>query len=394
MDEKQEDRSRRKTARRPSAFSLGSLLGIPIYVDYSWLLIFALITLTLSQHFTSSYPDWVPAQAWLAGVVTSLLFFACVFLHEMGHSLVARSFGIPVVSITLFVFGGVAQIKNEPRKPSHEFLIAIAGPLTSVALAIFFALIYKTSALLLGGTPKNPPMISSISLWLASINIILAVFNMVPGFPLDGGRVLRSILWALSGRFEQATRIAANVGSFIAYFLIALGIFLIFKNQFIQGVWIAFIGWFLLTAARSSVVQLVTRQVFSNLRVADIIEQIPYRISPAISIQALVNGPILQHGHRTFVVEDNGVLLGLVTLHEIKATPREEWAVTPVQSIMIPARDLVVVEPTVSLETVVATMDERGVNQMPVVEGDRVIGMVTREGLLRVLRNQLDLGIR
>lgn len=378
--------------RRPGSFALGNLLGIPIYVDYSWLLIFFLITLSISQEFQQRYPD--PMQHWIAGIVTSLVFFACVVLHELGHSMVARLFGLPVVSITLFVFGGVAQIKNEPKKPSHEFLIAVAGPLTSVALAGVFLVIS-----LLAGTTSvslaSVPLLSDICQWLATINFMLAVFNMVPGFPLDGGRVLRSVVWAGTGRFDQATRWAAGVGTLIAYSFIAFGIYIIFVLQSpFNGLWMAFIGWFLLMAARSSVVQLTTRRAFSGHRVADIIEPIPYRVSPAMSVQALVDGPILQHGHVTFVVEDDGVLRGIVTLQEVKALAREEWPNTPLQSIMIPTSDLVVVEAHVSLQQVMEVMDERGINQMPVADGDRVLGIVTRDGLLRVLRTQMELGMR
>jgi Zn-dependent protease/CBS domain-containing protein len=380
---------------------LGSIGGITIYVDLSWLLIFFLITLTISQEFAAQHPQWEPIQHWFAGVVTSLIFFGCVLLHELGHSVVARQFGIPVASITLFVFGGVAQIRSEPSKPSHEFLIAIAGPLTSVALSAFFFLFAGSGAIrsLMAGAPASQanalPMFNTICLWLAQINLLLAVFNMIPGFPLDGGRVLRSAVWAASGRFEQATRVAAAFGSFVAYFFIALGIYIaFFQHLLINGLWTAFIGWFLLMAARSSVVQMATRRAFSGHKVVDVMEQIPYRVSPAMSVQALVDGPILQHGLVTFIVEDDGVLRGLVTLQEVKATPREEWPNTPLQTIMVPAKDLVVVEPHVTLLQVMEAMDERGVNQMPVVDGDRVLGIVTREGLSRILRTQMEVGNR
>jgi len=389
MSPEENSRPREKVHGRPGAFSLGKAFGIPVFVDFSWLLIFFLITVTISQDFAKEHPNWLPAQHWFAGVLTSVLFFVCVFLHEVGHSLVARAFGIPVTSITLFIFGGVSQMREEPRKPSHEFLIAIAGPLTSVVLGVVFLILAQ-----LTGTKTDPaPMFQSICFWLAVINFMLATFNMVPGFPLDGGRVLRSAIWSLSGQFEWATRVAASIGSFIAYFFIAVGIYMAFFHQlFINGLWIAFIGWFLLMAARSSVVQLATRRAFIGLKVGDIIEQMPLRVSPAMSVQALVDGPILQHGLVTFVVEDDGVLRGMVTLHQVKATSREEWANTPLQSIMIPAREIVVVQSHVPLLTVMQMMDERAISQMPVVEEDHVLGIVTREGLLRVLRNQIEFG--
>jgi Zn-dependent protease len=399
MSPDENSREKERTRGRPGAFALGNLFGISIYVDLSWLLIFFLITLTISQEFAQQHPQWAPIQHWFAGVVTSLIFFGCVLLHELGHSMAARAFGIPVASITLFVFGGVAQIRSEPSKPMHEFLIAIAGPLTSVALSAIFFLLAGLAAIrvLLAGSQaaevSNLPMFNTICLWLAQINVLLAVFNMIPGFPLDGGRVLRSVVWAISGRFEQATRVAAGFGSFVAYFFIALGIYVaFFQHLLVNGLWTAFIGWFLLMAARSSVVQIATRRAFVGHQVADVMEQIPFRVLPGMSVQSLVDGPILQHGLVTFIVEDNGILRGLVTLQDVKATPREEWLNTPLQTIMVPARDLVVVEPHVTLLKVMEAMDERGVSQMPVVDGDRVLGIVTREGLLRILRTQMEFG--
>ncbi|MCX8038551.1 MAG: site-2 protease family protein [Candidatus Sumerlaeia bacterium] len=393
--------SSRPIRQRPGAFALGHFFGIPVYVDLSWLVIFALITMTISAQFAEDHPEWASNERWFAGLVTSAVFFLCVLLHEIGHSLVARFFGIPVNSITLFIFGGVAQIQREPEKPLHEFLIAVAGPLTSLMLSVlFFALagaeaIESLQASAAEDAAGNLPMFNAICLWLTTINLMLAIFNLIPGFPLDGGRVLRSLIWALSGKFEMATRVAAGFGFFVAYFFIALGIYIaFFENMLVNGLWTAFIGWFLLMAARSSVVQLASRRALAGHRVLDILEPIPYRVSPAMSVQALVDGPILQHGHTLFVVEDDGVLKGIVSLSDVKTTPREEWPVTPLQRIMTPAAELVVVEPHESLQTVKETMEERGLAQMPVVEGDRVLGLVTRDGLLRVLHNEMEFGGR
>jgi CBS domain-containing protein len=238
-------------------------------------------------------------------------------------------------------------------------------------------------------------MFGSIFRWLAIINIMLAVFNMIPGFPLDGGRVLRSAIWAVTGRMEGATRVAAGVGSFIAYMFIMLGFYLlIFHQLLINGIWMVAIGMFLLWAARSSVVQMTTRRIFSTLRVSDVVEPSPPRVQADMSVQELVDTQILQHGHRLFFVEDGGSLQGMVTLQEVKATARHDWPVTPVRSIMIPASELVVAEPHVSLQTVMRTMDEKGIGQMPVIQGDRVIGVITREVMHRILRTQLELGGR
>ncbi|MBM3335043.1 CBS domain-containing protein [Candidatus Sumerlaeota bacterium] len=218
---------------------------------------------------------------------------------------------------------------------------------------------------------------------------------MLPGFPMDGGRVLRAAIWSISGQYERATRVAAGGGSLIAYFFIALGIYMaFFKRDWIDGLWIAFIGMFLLTAARSAIVQLATRRAFVARHVIDIMEHVPYCVSPAMSVRALVDGPILQHGLITFVVEDAGTLRGMVTLNDVKAVPREEWDSTPLQSVMIPAQDLVALRALDSLQRAMELMDERGIHQAPVVEGDRVIGIVTRDGLLRILRTELEFGPR
>lgn len=381
--------------RRSRAFPLGRFLGIPVFVDISWLIIFFLLTLVISRHFEAAFPNWLPAQHWFAGVITCLLFFVCVFLHEMGHSVVARAFGIPVLSITLFVFGGVAQIRREPSKAWHEFFIAIAGPLTSVGLGMFFFLGLCLIERRVVWDAEELSMAGSICAWLAGINVALAVFNMVPGFPLDGGRVLRSAIWAVSGRFDLATRVAAGMGTLIAYFFIAGGIYLaVIQNVVVDGIWIVCIGFFLLFAARGSVIQMTTMRAFAGLRVGDVMEGIPVRVSPAISVKTLVEGPLLHQGLRTFFVEDNGVMRGLVTMDQVKATPREEWETTPLQTIMIPAQQLVIVEPHVPLQTVTMAMEERGIDQVPVVDDNRVVGMISREGIMRVLRNRLELGTR
>jgi Zn-dependent protease/CBS domain-containing protein len=383
---------KRTMPRRPGSIALGRFLGIPVFVDFSWLLVFVLISFTISQDFALKHPEWSGGKYWVAGIITSLLFFTCVFLHEMGHSLVARGFGIPVMSITLFIFGGVAHIKREPSKPMHEFLIAIAGPLTSIALAGLFFLGLAVFATYVPAAGEGLSMPASICFWLGSINLMLAIFNMVPGFPLDGGRVLRSIVWGVTGRFDRATRIAASIGALIAYGLIALGIFLAIGMQLLlNGIWIAFIGGFLLMAARSSVAQLSARQILAGLRVGDVMERLPHRVSPGLSVQSLVEGPILHQGLNTFLVEADGMLRGLITLNEVKSTPQDEWPSTPLQSIMVPLRDLVVVEPNVPLERLRETMDERGLDQLPVVDNDQVVGMVSREGLARVLHNRAEL---
>ena len=374
-------------------FPVGRVAGIPVFIDWSWLLIFLLITLSISQAFKDMHPYWTPVQHWSSGIITSLFFFASIFLHEMGHSLVARRYGIDVASITLFIFGGVAAIKSEPKKPSAEFWIAIAGPFVSVVLAgAFFGVSLLAGW---GAKPESLPplqsMIEAITSWLATINLVLAIFNLIPGFPLDGGRVLRSIVWAVTNSFERATRVAAGAGQIIAYFFIALGIFrALFLQNFVGGLWMAFIGWFLLNAARSSLSQLSIRQEFIGVRAGDILDVSTPYVAPNMSVQQLVDNYVLGHGRHRFLVFDGLRLRGLITLADIKDLPREDWAMTSLQAVMVPCEKLVAITRSETLEHVMQLMDENDVNQLPVVEGGTFYGMVTREGIVRLLRARVE----
>ncbi len=242
---------------------IGTILGIPFGVNYSWFIIFVLITMSLSTQFANLHPQWSYAEHLLFGIATSILFFASVVLHELGHSVMALKYGIPVKAITLFVFGGVAEIGKEPEKPTHEFNIAIAGPVVSAGLGVmFYGVMF-----LARGTSEG---IAALGEWLGRINIVLAVFNLVPGFPLDGGRVLRSIVWKYTGSFERATTIAAGSGQFFAYAFIIYGIYQALSGNFFGGLWIGFIGWFLLSAAQSTVAQASIRSTLSRVTVRDV----------------------------------------------------------------------------------------------------------------------------
>jgi Zn-dependent protease/CBS domain-containing protein len=369
--------------------TLGRILGIEVRIDYTWLFIFLLITLSVSQRFAYLHPGWTGGQHWTAGVIASLLFFVSIFLHEMGHSVVAQAHGIKVSSITLFIFGGVAAIQSEPRRPGAEFWIAIAGPLVSVSLAGAFL---ATSALV-GEATVPTSILHAVTQWLGYINIALAVFNMIPGFPLDGGRVLRSIIWKITGSLEQATRVAAMGGQIVAYFFIALGIFLVFvTGEFVGGLWMAFIGWFLLRAAQGSVTHMALRNAIEGVRAGDVADtNVPY-VSPAKSVKALVDEYVLFHGLHRFLVFDGDTIRGMVTLHDIKNVPREEWPYTSVQAILVPTERLYTVRPGDSLDRVMELLDQHALNQVPVVENGVFYGLVTRETIVRLLRSRMEFG--
>jgi Zn-dependent protease len=367
------------------AWGLGRISGIQIAVDHSWILIFALITFSLAGHFTRTYEGWSQAHAWSAAIVTSLLFFTSIVLHELGHSLTAQRLGLRVRSITLFVFGGVAQLESDPKRPRDEVVIAIAGPLVSLALAGLF----HAAAIWLAGETLH-----AMATWLARINWILAVFNCVPGFPLDGGRVLRGIVWAITGSFTRATSVAAASGTLIAYTLIVLGIVAALgAGQIIGGLWLAFIGWFLLSAARSSVGQLVVERILSRVRGDEVTESIAEAcVSGSETVADLASEAVLRHGLRTFYVVDRAAQLrGLVTLRELAAVPAAERARVRVEEVMVPVGRLSVLHPSETAWAAMRRMAERGVNQLPVVADGRLLGAVTRERLLRLVQGGLAL---
>lgn len=368
-----------------SAWSLGRVSGIEIAIDHSWVLIFALITFSLGSRFAIEHEQWSALHSWGAALATSLLFFASIVLHELGHSLTAQRFGLQVRSITLFVFGGVASLESEPKRPLHEVIIAIAGPLVSVALGLGF------SALAAAGFTGDA--ITPVLAWLGRINLLLAAFNCVPGFPLDGGRVLRGVVWAFTGSFERATTLAAASGTAIAYLMIVFGIATaLLGGDFIGGLWLTFIGWFLLTAARASVSRMVFERFLSEIPCLDTIDPVDNAVlEGGESVAEIVQESVLRHGIRTFyVVGRGGQLRGLVTLNELAAIPASDRQQRSIEDVMVPVDRIVSLHPDETAWKALNRMAENGVNQLPVVErsgaGGRLLGAVTRERLLDLVR--------
>lgn len=365
---------------------LGRILGIPVGVNYSWFIIFALITLTLGGQFAYVYPDWASPAHYLAGIITSLLFFLSVLLHELGHSVAAKQKGINVRAITLFIFGGVAQITREPDRPMTEFYIAIMGPVVSIALAALFAAI---------GFIFQPfsEIVVAIAQWLARINFILVLFNMIPGFPLDGGRVLRAIVWFYVDSYERATRIASGVGQFVAYMFIIGGVFLIVGGYWINGLWIAFIGWFLLTAAQQVSQYVMLKSSLRGIKARDIMQTDCPRIDARTTVSELIDDHMLRTGRRAFLVMENDDLTGLVTLHQIKKVPRDDWHTTSLGSIMTPFNELHRVKPETEISEVLDIMNAEDVSQVPVVSDNKLDGIIGRNHLLQVVKTRLDVGV-
>jgi len=365
---------------------LGRILGIPIGLDYSWFLVFALITWTLAtSYFPNEFRNWPDAQYWIVGAVTALMLFVSVLLHELGHSVVALRYKIPVRSITLFIFGGVAQIGAEPPSAGAEFWIALAGPLVSLALAIFF----RVSQLISGSLD---PLLALVK-YLAYINGTLVLFNLIPGFPLDGGRVFRAVVWGITHSLRRATLVAASLGRFIAFVFILVGAWQMFTGNLGNGLWIAFIGWFLESAASSQVQQQTIHDLLSGHRVADVMNR-NYTIIPAdATLQQLVDLHILGSGRRSFVVTQGDQVLGLLTVHRIKEAPQTEWPRTTTAQVMIPVEQMKRVRPEAELWEALEKMDMDGVNQLPVMMNGQLLGMLSRDGIIGFLRTRRELGL-
>jgi Zn-dependent protease len=366
---------------------LGRILGIPIGLDYSWFVIFALITWMLAgSYYPAEFKDWPPLLYWFMGAVTAIMLFVSVLLHELGHSVVALRYGIPVRSITLFLFGGVAQIGAEPPTAIAELLIAIAGPLVSLALAAVF---FVVQPLLAGMEP-----LLGLAKYLAYINLALVLFNLIPGYPLDGGRVFRAIVWSITGQMRRATLIAANVGRFFAFMLIFAGVWQMFSGNFSGGLWIAFIGWFLDTAASGQLQQTMSQGLLEGHKVSQAMSTRCTAVPADLTLQQLVDDHILASGQRCFLVNRGEATVGLMTLHRIKEVPRPEWATTTAAQVMLPLAESKQIDPDTELWAALQEMDRDGVNQLPVTRGHQVVGMLSRDDVISFLRTIQELGPR
>ncbi len=365
---------------------LGRILGIPVGLHISWFLIFGLVTWSLAiGYFPTEYPSLPGVAYWTLGAVTSLLFFGSVLVHELSHSVVALRNQIPVRGITLFIFGGVAQIGREPPNAGAEFRIAVAGPLASLGLGLGFGGLWLLD--------QPIPYLAAPSLWLMRINLILAGFNLLPGFPLDGGRVLRALVWQITGNFHKATRVATFTGQLTAFGFIGVGLLTILSGNFFNGLWLAFIGWFLQNAAASSYAQANLQQSLRDVTVSQVMSRDCLLVPGQMPLAQLVEEQILSGGRRCFFVADEDRLRGVLTLADIARVPKANWGQTPLEQVMVPWERTVQVQPDTALLTALQTMDDANVNQVPVVQGGQMVGMLSREQLLRYIRTRAELGL-
>ncbi|MFH1140755.1 MAG: site-2 protease family protein [Chloroflexota bacterium] len=369
------------------SFRLGRIAGIEIGVHYTWLFAFALIAWSLAEgFFPSSFPGWSPVAYWATGVAAALLLFVSVLVHELAHSFVAKAKGLPVQGITLFIFGGVSNIGGEAARPKDEFAIAIVGPLTSLVLSgLFWALGWALP-------DQDGPLAATLS-YLFLINLLLAGFNLLPGFPLDGGRVLRSILWGTTGSLARATRIAASVGQAFGWLLIAFGVFQVLERNYLSGLWIAFIGWFLNSAADSSRREVMLQEQFRGVRVGQVMDPNTETVTPQITVEELVHEWFLQRRRRAYPVSEDGKLAGIVTLTDVKGVPQDRWSQVRVAEIMR-REPLYTVGADDDLDAALQLLAQHDLNQVPVLQEGRLVGLLSRAEVIRYLQFRHELGIR
>ncbi len=379
---------------------IGRLFGIDVTIDFSWTLVFLLMSWNLTAVFLTWHPTWSLGGSVLLAVVAALLFFGSVVAHELAHALVAKSFGMQVRQIRLFLFGGVSDIEREPPSPGAEFWMAIVGPLTSFGLAVIFLAI-------VGTTLRTPPSImpedalemlsqlgplSTLFFWLGPVNLMVGLFNLIPGFPLDGGRVLRAALWKATGDLHRATFAASVVGRSIGWCFIIAGIAMVFGARIPffghgagSGLWLAFIGWFLSSAATGSYAALQVQEVMSGVRVGHLMRRPELVVPPNASVESVARDWFMRSSERAFAVVEGDVLVGLVSVGDLRKIPQEEWDGTLVTAIMTPRNRLVVVTAYDDAEEALRRLGELDVDQLPVVNGDTLVGMVSRATIARWL---------
>jgi Zn-dependent protease/CBS domain-containing protein len=370
-----------------NSWRVGSVKGIQLGVHPSWLIVLVFFTWSLARGwYPTAYPTWSPATYWIAGAVSTLLLFASVLLHELGHALTALRLGVPVRSIVLFIFGGVATLERDADSPGKEFWIAVMGPVVSVALALAFYLLSAITG------PLGQPVVA-VATYLAIINALLVVFNLIPGFPLDGGRILRAAVWGFTNDYKRATRITSVVGQACAYALIFFGITRILGGNVFGGLWTVFVGWFLLSAASASYQQVETRDALAGVTVRNLFRTDPPVVPRGISVAELVQSHIVPKAERAHLVMDNERFMGMITLTDVTRHSQTDWDTTTVGEAMTPVADLKTVTPDTRLSAAMQLMASGDYNQLPVVESGAVLGLLNRADLMRYLTLRAELGV-
>ena len=384
-----------------SGFKIGKILGINIHIDWSWIFIFLLVTWNLAAAvFPSLHPNWGLMLNIGLGIVASLLFFLSVLLHELAHSVVAKARGLPVRRITLFFFGGVSNIEREPPSPQTEFLMAVVGPLTSIVLGVLFTWLGRSNVPAMATALNNPTQLlrsldplSTMLLWLGPINIIIGLFNLIPAFPLDGGRILRSILWGATNNFRSATRWATGLGQVFGWLMILAGIAMVFGatipvlgTGILNGIWFAFIGWFLINAASQSYQQVLIEDMLEGVPISRLMREPAAAVSPNMPLSNFIYDHVMRSDDRAFPVVDGGRLLGVIYVEKLRDFDRSYWDTTTVKDAMVPEQKLEVVTPSEDAMNAFEKLTRKEMRQIPVVQNGELIGMLRRRDILRWLQ--------
>jgi Zn-dependent protease/CBS domain-containing protein len=368
---------------------LGAIRGIPIRIHFTWLIIFGLLSWSLaSGYFPQRYPDLPITAYWIKAIIAALFLFGSVLVHELMHALMAQHLRVPIAGITLFALGGVSEMQQEPPSPSAEFKIAIVGPLASLVLAGVFWLIWHALE------REGPdPSFAAIALYLVGLNTVVAVFNLLPAFPLDGGRVLRAIIWGITKNLRKATYLATRVGRVFAYILISVGALSLFAGAGFQGVWMALIGFFLLQGAQASYTQVLLKEALAGIAVRDIMVKDVVSVPPGLSVRALIERYFLTHGYGGFPVVENGQVSGIVSLGDVKRVPPEDYDRLTVREVMIPLTERLTIAPEEDVSLALQRMAEEELGRLIVMQRGRMLGLVTKTGLSRFLQMKLELHI-
>lgn len=376
-----------------ASIKLGRVFGVEIGLHYTWFIIAFLISISIFAHLSFTNPLWAREMIWLVAVITALFFFLAILVHEMSHALVAKAYGIPVRSITLFALGGLANIEKDAAKPSAEFFMGIVGPITSFVIGAACLSI----AWALGWSPfigaKTPAMAALV--WLGYINVLLAMFNMIPGFPLDGGRILRALIWWMTDNAERATRIASRVGLFVGFVFIALGLFRFLTGAGFGGLWLALIGWFLSDAAQMSYTQSRLTSSLKGVKAREIMSTDSPHVAGDTTLQSFVDDYLLHSGHRFFTVtgEADDDVIGIITPKEVAQVERKRWSETSVAEAMKAMSALSTVSPDTPVSDALEEMAKKNINQVPVVSNSKMIGTIDRSSILNLFRAHSELGV-
>jgi Zn-dependent protease/CBS domain-containing protein len=362
------------------SLNIGRIIGIPVRIHYTLWLVLLLIAWSLAEgYMPQHYPGLGATTYWTIGIVSAIVLFVSVFLHELSHSYIAKKNGLPIRRITLFFFGGVSELSEEPKDPALEVRMAAAGPLTSFLIAIVLV--------------NGPVPIIATLYYAAFLNGFLGAFNLIPAFPLDGGRVLRGSLWNRSKNLLSATANATRVSEAISLLMMAVGLFYIVLGYFVNGLWVIFLGWFIRSGAETSLRQTRLTESLAGVRVGDIMTRELLSVSPDASVQQLVSDYFLVHPHGGYPVISNGKLLGVVTMSSVRSIPREKRDFERVSQAMVPFERTITVSPTTSAIEALQIMAKNGVGRLVVMDGDKIAGMLTRGDLMKTMKARQEMGM-